>query len=458
MTAGSATAHPSTVDVATEAGLVPDSIVPRPRGKRWAFLGRPLFLLGVLLVVSTGVRSLWISNPGGMASDERYYVSAARKMVDLPPVDGEFYAGTEAGRDPNAEHPPLGKLIIGASMRVLGDKPLGWRFPSVLFGTLAVAALYGLARSAGSGPWEALFAAALMAADNLYMVFGRFATLDMMAVAFMILGVSLYLRRRPLLAGAVLGVGGCVKLVGLSALGVVCVVELIAWAQHRRSLRDRRYPPPASRVGLSGVGACILGAAAVYLGLLGILDRAVTDMPDPIAHTRSMLDYAETTTFQVEAQVRGTFSQGALAPVSRPWEWLVNHGSFSAQGDRAAPVGQPGYERKLTDFQVRLSPFIVLLLIPAVLWAGYRAWADTDGPSNVAVAWSVTTFCLLVAVVLRERVGYLYYMISVLPGIHLGIARLFCWRRMPRLATLAYGGVVLASVVAMYPFRTWAGR
>lgn len=432
---------------------------PAPsRRSRWAFLRSPLFLLGLLLVGSTAARSVWISNPRTVAGDERYYVSAARHMLKLPAADGEFYAGAKAGKDPNAEHPPLGKLVIGTSMRILGDKPIGWRLPSVLFGTLAVGLLYWLARTAGAGSWESLFAATLMAADNLVMVYGRLGTLDIMVVAFMILGVGLYLRRRPLLAGAVLGVGACFKLVGFSALAVVVVIGFLSWAQHRRSVRDPRFPAPVTPHSLAGVVRCLLGAAAVYVGLLALLDQGFTDFPNPVRHTRSMLDYAEITTFQVEAQVRGTFTQGALAPVSRPWQWLVNDGSFSAQGVRAAPVGQPGYERKLVDFQVKISPFVLLLLVPAVAVAAYRSWADSDGPSNVAVAWSVTTFGLLVAVVLRERVGYLYYMLTVLPGVHLAIARLFCRRRLPHLATLAYGGLVMASVVAMYPFRTWGGR
>ena len=445
-------------EVEREPDRGPGSEPTPPRRAPWAFLGRPLFLLGVLLVASTAARSVWLSTPESVVGDERYYVSAGRHMVKLPGVEGEYYAGAPAGIDANAEHPPLGKLVIATSMRIFGDKPLGWRLPSVLFGTLAVAALYWLARSAGAGGWESLFAAALMAADNLFMVYGRLATLDIMVVVFMMVGVALYLRRHPLLAGAVLGVGACTKLVGFSALAVVCVIELLSWAQHRRAARDPRFAPPTTGCGLPALGACILGSAVVYLALLGFLDQTFTIFPDPITHTRSMLDYAEITTFQVEAQVRGTLSGGSLAPVSRPWEWLVNRGSFSAQRIAAAPIGQPGAERMLLDFQVRLSPFVVLLAIPALLLAAYRAWADADGPSNVAVAWATTTFALLVAVILRERVGYLYYMITVLPGIHLGLARLFCRGRMPRLATLAYGGLVMASVVSMYPFRTWAGK
>lgn len=428
-----------------------------PRRRR-AVAWRPLLVLGLLLVASAAARGAWISNPDYPASDERFYVSAGRHIANLPGTPDEHYAGAPQGIDPVTEHPPLAKVMIAASMKVLGDRPLGWRLPSVVFGTLAVAAAYFLARSAGARQWEAVGVAALMACDNLIMVYGRLATLDIFVVVFMMVGVGLYLRRRPVLAGATLALGACTKLVGLSAVGVIVVLELLGWAQQRRAARDSRFalaPFPADAVRL---GTCLLALVVGYLGLLGLLDKAVTDISDPIAHTRSMVAYAEITTFQYEAQSRGTFTQGSLAPVSRPWEWMLNRGSFPAFRLPAAPPGQPGSDRLLVDFHIRLSHFVLWLAIPAFLVAAYRAWAFADGFSNLAVAWCAATFALLVVVVLRERVSYLYYMVVVLPGFHLALARLFSRLGRLRPAAFAYALLVAGSVVAMFPFRTWGGR
>lgn len=448
------------VQAVVEQAPAPDDGPEPARSRRspWRFLRSPLFLLGLLLVASTASRAAWISSPASVAGDERYYVSAARHMVDLPPVDDEYYKDASSGTDPNSEHPPLGKLFIGLSMKVFGDKPLGWRFPTVAFGTLAVAAMYWLARSAGARPWESLLAATLMAAENLFMVYGRLATLDVVPVFFMILALGLYLRDRPFLAGAALAAGACTKLVALSAMVVIGVIEVLRWAQHRRARRDHRFAPPAGPPSPWRLGACVLATAVVYLAVLGALDHKYSDAPDPITHSRRMVDYAEVTTFQSEAQIRGNFSQGTLAPASKPWQWLLNRGSYSASRELAAPPGQPGSERELLDLQVRLSPFVLLLLGPALLAGAYRAWADSDGPSTVAVAWVTATFGLLVLVALRERVGYLYYMVSVLPGAHLAIARLLGHRRVPWAATALYALVVIGSVVSMFPFRTWGAN
>ena len=94
-------------------------------------------------------------------------------------------------------------------------------------------------RSAGGGRWSALGAATLMACDNLLLVHGRIFTLDIYVVAMMIWGVAFYLQDRPVLAGVVLAIGFCFKLVGPYALGILGVLELAA---HVRAPPQPRQP------------------------------------------------------------------------------------------------------------------------------------------------------------------------------------------------------------------------
>ena len=94
---------------------------------------------------------------------------------------------------------------MAAAIELFGDGPFAWRIGSLIFGSLAILAMYALVRAAGGGRWSALGAAALMAADNLLLVHGRIGTLDIYAVAPMIWGVALYLRGRWVAAGIVLG-------------------------------------------------------------------------------------------------------------------------------------------------------------------------------------------------------------------------------------------------------------
>ncbi len=82
------------------------------------------------------------------------------------------------------------RCIIAAGIELFGDGPVAWRLPSVLLGTVAMLGLFALVRAAGGGRWTALGATALMAADNLLLVHGRIATLDIYATAAMIWGAA----------------------------------------------------------------------------------------------------------------------------------------------------------------------------------------------------------------------------------------------------------------------------
>lgn len=415
----------------------------------------PLGLLVILLFVSTGARAVWLGEPHSLVSDEVFYVNAARHIASLPSGSDDAYGRAPAGVDPNFEHPPLAKFIIAQSLRLFGNHAFAWRIPSVAMGTVAIAALYWLARSAGSTQWEALGAAGLMAADNMTMVYGRFATLDVFVVCFMIVGIGLYLRDRPWAAGAVIGVGACTKLIGLSAILVVVVIEALRG-------RDMGNPCPSGkdedarprRAAAGRLAACTFAAAIVFLVVLAALDHAVTRFPDPVTHTRQMLNYAERTTFQLEAQARGTWTQGQLAPVARPWEWLVNGGTFTLFHKEAAPPGQPGSERRVEVFQARVTPAILWLAVPAWLFAAVQALRRRDPRSILVAAWCSAVFGILVAVVLRGRITYIYYAVILLPGVYIGIARLVAAFRFRRAATAVYIIVVAGFLVTMFPFRT----
>jgi len=85
-----------------------------------------------------------VTTPEKFYFDEVHYVPAARQMLEpvipSPPL--------------NPMHPPLAKELMAVSIRVFGDVPLGWRYPSVLFGSLAIVAIYlcGLALFTAQGP------------------------------------------------------------------------------------------------------------------------------------------------------------------------------------------------------------------------------------------------------------------------------------------------------------------
>jgi len=114
-------------------------------------------------------------------------------------------------RDPllNPMHPPLAKEFMAPSIRTFGDAPLGWRYPSVVFGSLAIVAMYlcGLALFAAQGP--ALATALLTLLNQMVFVQSRIAMLDVYALAFGLLGIAAFIhgfgKQKPEIAFALAG-------------------------------------------------------------------------------------------------------------------------------------------------------------------------------------------------------------------------------------------------------------
>jgi 4-amino-4-deoxy-L-arabinose transferase-like glycosyltransferase len=220
-------------------------------------------------------------------------------VAQTPTIDEPVYLGTAAVYQQqrslryNAEHPPLGKLVIGAGLGLAqprldptgadSQSALGRRLlyesgndPGrlMLFARLPVIALtllfglvvFGFARDL-AGPAGGLVALALYGFSPDLVAHGSLATLDVPAAGFVL--TSLWLlwraRRRPLpylpLAGVALGAAAATK---MSALAAVPVVMLLAgWSVWHALREDRRA---AARLGLGAAAA--LGVAVVAVGVV----------------------------------------------------------------------------------------------------------------------------------------------------------------------------------------------
>src|SRR5207248_6085247 len=109
----------------------------------------------VLFVLAHFAMLIGVTTPEKFYFDEVHYVPAARQMLE--PVMPQPML--------NPMHPPLAKQLIALSIRTFGDGPFAWRYPSVLFGSLSIVAIYlcGLALFAAQGP---AVASALLAFFN----------------------------------------------------------------------------------------------------------------------------------------------------------------------------------------------------------------------------------------------------------------------------------------------------
>ena len=262
----------------------------------------------LVILASVLARVLLLPKPdGALIFDETYYVNAARTILHLVVPEGSPYAGAPAGLDPNTEHPPLGKVLIAASMLVFGDNAFGWRMPSVIAGILAILLLYGIVRAGGGDRWMATIAAGLLAFDNLALVHSRIGSLDMLLVVFLLFGAWSALRGWPILAGIGFALAALVKINGVFGLGAALLVELVLLAWARRDGQGAWRPHAKAMVLL------VVAFVPAWFGGLWVLDAAFTGFASPVAHLQHILDYGLSLT-------RVT----AINQESYPWQWLIN--------------------------------------------------------------------------------------------------------------------------------------
>jgi hypothetical protein len=446
----------------------------------------PLLALAVVSVLSLAARGLLLGQPcqspctravqHTLIFDEAYYVNAARVIAGIRPPSGSHYDAAPLGSDPNAEHPQGAKLIMAAAIDIFGDGPFAWRIGSLIFGSLAILGMYALVRAAGGGRWSAVGAAGLMGADNLLLVHGRIATLDIYAVAAMIWGVALYLRGRWVAAGVLLAAGDCFKEVAPYALIVLGLIELA------RVFVARRDPvPPADwhwRPALTRLAATAFVSVGLFVGLLGLMGLIAKPYADseariigggPFDHLWHMITYA----------AHLTSPHGPQGIASYPWQWLLDLKPITYLRINPSLPGQGLYGiHPVSAFLGMVSPPIMALAIPGVLFGTYRfvsrrRLAAGHGSESPAVAprslgdvqlailgpaWFVGTWLpyeLQSAV--DSRTSYLYYMVVVMPGIYVAVTYLLSlgWRRRRTWLRVVIGLWVLSvavGVVLMYPF------
>jgi dolichyl-phosphate-mannose--protein O-mannosyl transferase len=109
--------------------------------------------------------------------DEAYYVPAAKQWLALQDTS-------------NPEHPPLGKELMALGIAVWGDRPLGWRFMSTVFGSLTLVGMYLWGRALFRNERGAWMTVLLTLANQLLYVQSRIGMLDIFMFGFMVFGLA----------------------------------------------------------------------------------------------------------------------------------------------------------------------------------------------------------------------------------------------------------------------------
>jgi len=399
--------------------------------------------LALVMLSALILRGLWLNVPEkGLIFDEAYYVNASRVILGWHATT--HYADSPAGLDPNTEHPPLGKLVIAASMAVLGDQGLAWRLPSVVAAMVALAVLFQIVRRLDTSAWFAVTAVALVAFDNLSFVHGRIGTLDMLVLAPMLVGSWLAIERRWVLAGLVVGIALLVKITALYAVLAIGLWVLVTdgpawWRQRRLPVRD--LVGPVAFVGIAG---------ATFLLGLAVLDARFTTYATPFDHIARILGYG--------TALRAPATSVGICPEadSRPWQWLFNECQIQyLRVDVTTSAGEQVVSRKATiDFRGAFNPLLAAAVPLAALFMVWYAVKTRSTIAMWAVTWAAANYLPYVALALfTNRIMYLYYALPLVPALAVGVALLLVRAGLPRPVRWGFLLAYAIGFVAYFPFR-----
>lgn len=378
--------------------------------------------------------------------DELYYAYTAGRYVAGDP--GAYHTAVPPRDDPAIEwtHPPLGKLVIAGGILVAGDRPLGWRLPSVLLGAAGAAITVLLARRLTGDAAIAALAGGLLLLDGLYFVESRLGMSNILYVVLLngsLLAFAAFLFRPPeragpplLAAGALLGLALATKWSAVALLGLVGLVVL--W----RIVALWRADATAAAGGNRGQAAALLKVAAVALVLLPAAIYLASYLhffltghgwADFVALHRDMLAYHR--------------DLGVVHPDSSSWwEWPL----------AASPIryfiGERGPERAF--IYANGNPLLYWPMAVAAAWVAIEWWGRRTAAAVVLV---VGFFGLWLPWALSPRGTFIYHFLPAVPlgCVALAVVAVEGWRRggWRRLAAAAWVLAAVAAFAFWYPLQ-----
>lgn len=166
------------------------------------------------------MRIFYLGTPKGLVFDEIYYVDGARDYL-------KYGVELSKGAPEFVVHPPVGKWLVAAGIKLFGDHEFGWRIAVAIAGTLTVYLTARIAlRIFHETKWATL-TALLVALDGLNLVMSRTALLDIFLTLFVLLAINSWLAGKYLSFAIYLGLAMGSKWSALYFIIAFFILELL---------------------------------------------------------------------------------------------------------------------------------------------------------------------------------------------------------------------------------------
>ena len=240
------------------------------------------------------LRLFHLGQPKGLVFDEIYYVDGARDYL-------KYGVELTKGAPEFVVHPPVGKWLIAAGIKLFGDHEFGWRIAVAVAGTMVVFLTSRIALKIFQEQKWANLAALLAALDGLGLVMSRTALLDIFLTLFILLAFNAWLKGKYLATSVYLGLAMGSK---WSALYFIVALLLLEFILNRRLLR-------VIKVGITSILVYLITWIGWFNSNLG-WDRNIKSNP------LSSLLYYHKEMLQFHTGLTEKHSYQA-----NPWSWIV---------------------------------------------------------------------------------------------------------------------------------------
>ena len=456
-----------------------------------------LVKLAIIYLICLLIFLYRISLPQHIVFDEFHYVRAAREII-------------QKGSDPRMEHPPLVKYLIVLGIRILGDNPLGWRLPIVVFSALTLPSTYYIAWKISNSEKVAAIATSLLMLDPMFYSLSRLAMLDGPSVGLATVGMALTIRymksegreiKYLYLSGIFLGLAISSKMPALMA--ILAAIAIVPFPHRKYAtmhlmlalivtpsivfiltyiplylMMITLYGPPITKVLTLYILLRLLPlwVLSVVNGMFAAYSRIPDTQPTIESHPWEWpVGWKPIRGFMAIAVIGGTIYTSMVVLLGNPFTWLVGLASILIIGVLHVVISTLIYLDRvfkisiiksksdvIKNIKTMLDPIALIVLWGLLIWLAYL-------PASIAhwfsyyyrpgTNWVLDNIGSLVISILKEgRPSYIFYMYHILPPIYITLAYLFDKIDKDTGAQFSIAMVLLSAIyfLLMYPIISGA--
>ncbi|CAB4582704.1 MAG: phospholipid carrier-dependent glycosyltransferase [Actinobacteria bacterium] len=314
----------------------------------------------------------------GFIFDEIYYAKDAHSLlqhgVEIDAITNEASF---------VVHPPIGKWIIAAGIKLFGFNEFGWRAGAAIIGTASVLLMYFTAKKLFNNYALSVGAALLISFDGLHLVHSRTALLDIFLMFFLQTTFFFLISARHWLTGISLGLALSTKWTGLYYM---CAFLLFVLYVDYRSHKSAEDASPARKMIITNFPSRIF--QYLILPILIYISSYVGWFINRNGWSRSWADEKDGTFTFIPAVFRSwwhyqfeilqfhTSLTDAHPYSANPWSWLILGRPTSFYYETGAACGAKECSQEVLALGTPLLWWAaaIALVVAIGMWIARREW------------------------------------------------------------------------------------